>query len=87
MFPVDPALRYEFGYSAHPLYFNNLDSCAAGFIPAGFFYLRQITERAPDLAPIKSSLWQESSLRCSLEAAVPWPNFRFQVWAADGIMK
>ena len=42
--------------------FNNLDSFAADFISAGFFYLRQITECAADLISIKSSLWQESSL-------------------------
>jgi hypothetical protein len=39
------------------------------------------------LVPIKSSLWQESSLHCSLEATVSCPSFRFQVSAADGIMK
>ena len=49
--------------------FNNLDSFAADFISAGFFYLRQITECAADLIPIKSSLWQESSLS---RAEVVW---------------
>jgi hypothetical protein len=44
--------------------FNNLDLFAADSISASFCYLRQITECAADLILIKSSLWQESSLRC-----------------------
>jgi hypothetical protein len=57
--------------------FNTLDSFAADFIRAGFSYLRQITECAADLVPIKSSLWQKSSLHCSLGATVRCPGFRF----------
>jgi hypothetical protein len=33
--------------------FNNLDSFAADFISASFRYLREITECAADLVPIK----------------------------------
>jgi hypothetical protein len=65
--------------------FNNLDSFAADFISASFCYLRQITGRAADLVPIESSLWQESSLHCSLESTVSCPSFRSQVLAANEI--
>ena len=61
-FPVDPALRYEFRYSAHPLSFQYDGPLAADLISADYPYLRQITECAADLVPIKSSLWQRSSL-------------------------
>jgi hypothetical protein len=43
--------------------FNNLKSLEADFITHGFCYLRQITECAADLVPIKFSLWQEALLR------------------------
>jgi hypothetical protein len=51
----------------------------ADFIPAGFSYLRQITECAADFLPIKSSLWQGSSLHCPLEVAVRVEVSVFQV--------
>ena len=61
-FPVDSALRYEFRYSAHPLYFNMLAPLAAEFISADYPYLRQITECAADL--VRSSPRYGKSLHC-----------------------
>jgi len=57
--------------------FNNLDSFAADFISASFCYLRQITECAADLVPIKFSLWQRIFTALFLKSNDSLPTFPF----------